>query len=51
MNFKEYIKDKNKRKEGICYHLNELNEILREMIEEIECIESYLRPEDDDYYD
>lgn len=49
MNLIEYIKEEKKNKEAISFHLRSLCDLLKEVIEEIECIEANLYVEDEDY--
>lgn len=47
----EYIKDEKRKKENISKHLRNLSDLLKEVIEEIECIEANLYVEEEDYND
>lgn len=47
----EYIKDEKKKKENISKHLRNLSDLLKEVIEEIDCIEGNLYVDDEDYED
>lgn len=47
----DYIQQDIKSKENMRKHLRNLSDLLKEVIEEIECIEGNLYVEDEDYCD